>query len=122
VIELAGGRLAHARTAPTDVRDALAGCPRAVVLPTMGRSERASRSARLSEVRDYSWIGTADAVTGVWRSLAARFVRDEEAAGSNPATPTEKFQLDAMIVKPGDHGIDRLLAIRWRDKSPTPSP
>jgi hypothetical protein len=25
---------------------------------------------------------------GVWRSLAARFVRDEEAAGSNPATPT----------------------------------
>ena len=26
--------------------------------------------------------------TGVWRSLAARFVRDEEAVGSNPATPT----------------------------------
>jgi hypothetical protein len=26
---------------------------------------------------------------GVWRSLAARFVRDEEAAGSNPATPTK---------------------------------
>jgi hypothetical protein len=25
--------------------------------------------------------------------LAARFVRDEEAAGSNPATPTEKFQI-----------------------------
>jgi hypothetical protein len=25
---------------------------------------------------------------GVWRSLAARFVRDEEAVGSNPATPT----------------------------------
>jgi hypothetical protein len=25
----------------------------------------------------------------VWRSLAARFVRDEEAAGSNPATPTQ---------------------------------
>jgi NTP pyrophosphatase (non-canonical NTP hydrolase) len=24
----------------------------------------------------------------VWRSLAARFVRDEEAVGSNPATPT----------------------------------
>ena len=25
---------------------------------------------------------------GVWRSLVARFVRDEEAAGSSPATPT----------------------------------
>ena len=27
-------------------------------------------------------------VFGVWRSLVARFVRDEEAAGSSPATPT----------------------------------
>ena len=27
-------------------------------------------------------------VIGVWRSLVARFVRDEEAVGSNPATPT----------------------------------
>jgi hypothetical protein len=26
----------------------------------------------------------------VWRSLVARFVRDEEAVGSNPATPTNK--------------------------------
>src|ERR1700760_3052435 len=25
---------------------------------------------------------------GVWRSLVARFVRDEEVVGSNPATPT----------------------------------
>ena len=25
---------------------------------------------------------------GVWRSLVARFVRDEEVAGSNPVTPT----------------------------------
>jgi hypothetical protein len=24
----------------------------------------------------------------VWRSLVARFVRDEEVAGSNPVTPT----------------------------------
>jgi hypothetical protein len=24
----------------------------------------------------------------VWRSLVARFVRDEEVVGSNPATPT----------------------------------
>ena len=27
---------------------------------------------------------------GVWRSLVARFVRDEEVAGSNPVTPTTK--------------------------------
>src|SRR6266496_4962041 len=47
----------------------------------------------------------------------APLVRDEEAAGSNPATPTEKFQLDAMITKLGDHGIDHLLAIRWRDRT-----
>ena len=29
-----------------------------------------------------------DTSFGVWRSLVARFVRDEEAVGSNPATPT----------------------------------
>jgi hypothetical protein len=27
----------------------------------------------------------------VWRSLAARFVRDEEVAGSNPVTPTQEI-------------------------------
>ena len=32
-----------------------------------------------------SWRGTN---IGVWRSLVARFVRDEEVAGSNPVTPT----------------------------------
>ncbi len=26
---------------------------------------------------------------GEWRSLVARFVRDEEAAGSNPVSPTK---------------------------------
>jgi hypothetical protein len=29
--------------------------------------------------------------------LAARFVRDEEAAGSNPATPTIKLQVAALF-------------------------
>src|SRR5262249_22179492 len=29
-------------------------------------------------------------IIGVWRSLVARFVRDEEAVGSNPATPTHE--------------------------------
>jgi hypothetical protein len=47
-------------------------------------------------------------------------VRDEEAAGSNPATPTEKLQVDGMIAKCGDHAIDHLLAIRWRDRTPEP--
>jgi hypothetical protein len=28
---------------------------------------------------------------GVWRSLVARFVRDEEVAGSNPVTPTTQI-------------------------------
>ena len=38
-------------------------------------------SARLSEARcEY----------GVWRSLVARFVRDDEVAGSNPVTPTSR--------------------------------
>ena len=48
---------------------------------------------------------------------AAPLVRDEEAAGSNPATPTEKVQVDGMIAKRGDHAIDHLLAIRWRDRT-----
>jgi hypothetical protein len=33
---------------------------------------------------------------GVWRSLVARFVRDEEVAGSNPVTPTH------TSIKPGE--------------------
>ncbi len=32
---------------------------------------------------------------GAWRSLVARFVRDEEAAGSNPVAPTI-FTLDVI--------------------------
>ena len=34
--------------------------------------------------------------TGVWRSLVARFVRDEEAVGSNPATPTIVMSRDIV--------------------------
>jgi hypothetical protein len=30
----------------------------------------------------------------VWRSLVARFVRDEEVAGSNPVTPTSVMSQD----------------------------
>ena len=50
-------------------------------------------------------------------SSMARWVRDEEAAGSNPATPTGKFQVDGMIAKRGGHAVDHSLAIRWRDRT-----
>jgi hypothetical protein len=33
-------------------------------------------------------LGYAFGNFGVWRSLVACFVRDEEVVGSNPATPT----------------------------------
>jgi hypothetical protein len=36
----------------------------------------------------------------VWRSLVARFVRDEEAAGSNPVTPTSR---NVLPKPPLDH-------------------
>ena len=42
--------------------------------------------------------------TGVWRSLVARFVRDEEVVGSNPATPTK-----ARPIKVSQSG-----GARWR--------
>ena len=32
----------------------------------------------------------------MWRSLVARFVRDEEVAGSNPVTPTTKGLVRAI--------------------------
>jgi hypothetical protein len=37
---------------------------------------------------------------GVWRSLVARFVRDEEAVGSNPATPTNKTGASKYLEAP----------------------
>jgi hypothetical protein len=37
---------------------------------------------------------------GVWRSLVARFVRDEEAVGSNPATPTQAESRASLLVLP----------------------
>ena len=36
--------------------------------------------------------------TGVWRSLVARVVRDDEAAGSNPVTPTNVMSQDIGIA------------------------
>ena len=64
----AGGDPAHADPALTSV-------PIAAGYPVCGPAASATYcSARL----------------GVWRSLVARFVRDEEVVGSNPATPTEQ--------------------------------
>src|SRR5262249_55602301 len=60
-------------------------------LPTRGQPAPAGSADRL-DFRGF-WgcpeLRAAQAGGGVWRSLAARFVRDEEAAGSNPATPTQ---------------------------------
>jgi hypothetical protein len=43
--------------------------------------------------------------------LAARFVRDEEAAGSNPATPTRLPQIEARFQDTGTGLLDRLTVI-----------
>jgi membrane protease YdiL (CAAX protease family) len=71
------------------------------------------RWARLSE----AWCSY-----GVWRSLVARFVRDEEVAGSNPVTPTTIFPCQlalsarsigprALIARdPADCGLGDLAA------------
>ena len=37
---------------------------------------------------------------GVWRSLVARVVRDDEVAGSNPVTPTEGERAEAGGFEP----------------------
>ena len=35
--------------------------------------------------------------TGMWRSLVARVVRDDEVAGSNPVIPTKKFLSEPYV-------------------------
>jgi hypothetical protein len=45
----------------------------------------------------------------VWRSLVARFVRDEEAVGSNPATPTNVSGLPARSATASSVRSDYLL-------------
>lgn len=36
---------------------------------------------------------------GEWRSLVARFVRDEEAAGSNPVSPTKYYNARVGLTR-----------------------
>jgi hypothetical protein len=38
-------------------------------------------------------------------------VRDEEAAGSNPATPTQKSRVDGLIARCGGRAVDRLSVV-----------
>ena len=45
------------------------------------------------------------AAHGVWRSLVARFVRDEEVVGSNPATPTNCIALKPTSWSSHDVGF-----------------
>ena len=44
------------------------------------------------------------AAHGVWRSLVARFVRDEEVVGSNPATPTTRTSASLLVRRPRRKG------------------
>ena len=39
----------------------------------------------------------------MWRSLVARFVRDEEVVGSNPAIPTMREGLQGLSLGPFAH-------------------
>ena len=57
---------------------------------------------------------------GLWRSLAARFVRDEEAAGSNPASPT-RFLAGCRLR---EFGVWRSLVARllWEQEAAGSSP
>ena len=51
---------------------------------------------------------------GVWRSLVARFVRDEEVVGSNPATPTVKNLKKALSPRgEGAFFCCTVLSRRW---------
>ena len=47
---------------------------------------------------------------GVWRSLVARFVRDEEVVGSNPATPTREIRCSSAC---SSRSGNLLLRIRY---------
>jgi hypothetical protein len=57
-----------------------------------------------------------EALRGVWRSLVARFVRDEEVVGSNPATPTAFTQMKALIRMTGS-GLSQFHEHAFADNS-----
>ena len=47
------------------------------------------------------------AAHGVWRSLVARFVRDEEVVGSNPATPDDEDVRELARETSEEEGVER---------------
>ena len=51
---------------------------------------------------------------GVWRSLVARFVRDEEAVGSNPATPTDEDDRRFIFEASEEGGVEAAKLLRPR--------
>ena len=53
----------------------------------------AARLALRLALRLWSALGRLNSHFGVWRSLVARFVRDEEVAGSIPVTPTNQCRV-----------------------------
>src|SRR5215207_2387913 len=53
-------------------------------------SPRCWEESARADARRWARLSQARCSYGVWRSLVARFVRDEEVAGSNPVTPTSR--------------------------------
>ena len=74
----------------------------------LGRAPAPVQPGRHHQVGSSSEQMSAAQLLGVWRSLVARLVRDEEAVGSNPATPTTRPRSDrtgAFVVPgPGPRG------------------
>ncbi len=66
--------------------------PRPVLLQAGGDADRAhARAARLTRGPGFEGVAArieSSVALGLWRSLVARVVRDDEAAGSNPVSPT----------------------------------
>ena len=49
---------------------------------------------------------------GIWRSLVARVVRDDEAAGSNPVIPTKGKIVGPSSVELGPTALERWIVER----------
>ncbi len=99
-----------ARSSPTAASTApgCAGCPAGTTAPgctsrpaSAPRRTRRSASAACRRRPCSIWFRASARLcprtTGVWRSLVARFVRDEEAAGSNPVTPTTSSHVSDVV-------------------------
>src|SRR5690606_26374620 len=67
-----------------------------------GRRRPDSRCLTLLEYAPTRCMTGPPIMIGLWRSLVARLVRDEEAAGSNPVSPT--VVISQEISKARTHG------------------